>query len=148
MINPSSLTHARSSAINYLSKREHSELELRHKLTHKGFETNIIDQVLSQLQIDNLLSNERFVEAYVHSRIKKGFGPLRIQQELRERGITGELQTEHLDTHDPVWITYARKAREKRFGQNWQGEREFGKQVRFLQYRGFTSSQIKAALAS
>ncbi len=145
MIDPSSSTQARYSAMDYLSRREHASLELRNKLVRKGFEENVVDSVLIQLQADNLLSDERFAESYVRLRMNKGFGPLRIQQELRERGITGDLLIGVLDTHDVIWKTLACQARQKRFGQSLpQGKREFGKQVRFLQSRGFSNSQIQA----
>jgi regulatory protein len=147
MINPSSVTQARSSAIKYLSIREHSYFELEQKLTRKGFEKKVIDSVLSQLQAGNLLSDERFAESYVRMRTQKGFGPLRIQQELRERGIAEELAKDVLETNETSWVTLARNARQKRFGEDLpKGQREFAKQARFLQYRGFAPSQIKDAL--
>ena len=141
MIEP--LAQARKSAIGYLSIREHASDELRQKLVKKGFVASVIDKVVIQLQADNLLSDERFVESYVRIRISKGFGPLRIQQELRERGISDEL----LNGRDEAWVTRARLARQKRFGEELpQGQRDLAKQIRFLQYRGFTSSQIRGAL--
>ncbi|MEN8219435.1 MAG: regulatory protein RecX [Pseudomonadota bacterium] len=147
MIDPSSLTQARSSAIGYLSRREHANLELRNKLTRKGFEQSVIDSVLKQLRAENLQSDERFVESYVRTRTHKGFGPLRIQQELRERGISDELLSGVLEADEAAWVTRARLARQKRFGQGLpQGKRELGKQIRFLQSRGFSSSQIRAAI--
>jgi len=144
MIEPFSVAQARNSAIGYLSIREHASDELRNKLLKKGFAASVIDKVVIQLQTDNLLSDERFVESYVRIRINKGFGPLRIQQELRERGISDEL----LNGLDEAWVTRARLARQKRFGQELpQGKRELAKQIRFLQYRGFTTSQIQGALS-
>ncbi|OAD20721.1 Regulatory protein RecX, partial [Candidatus Thiomargarita nelsonii] len=74
MIEPFSVAQARNSAIGYLSIREHASDELRHKLLKKGFAASVIDKVVIQLQTDNLLSDERFVESYVRIRINKGFG--------------------------------------------------------------------------
>ncbi len=143
MIDPASLTQARHSAIDYLSRREHASLELCHKLKRKGFEESVINRVLLQLQADNLLSDERFFECYVRMRTNKGFGPLRIQQELRERGIT-----QAVEINDDAWNTRAYQARKKRFGQAVpQDRREFSKYMRFLQSRGFTTSQIQNALS-
>ncbi|NJO15198.1 MAG: regulatory protein RecX [Thioploca sp.] len=132
----------------YLAQREHSRLELHHKLIKKGFDSTVIATVLTQLQTDNLLSDERFVENYLRTRINKGYGPLRIEQELRERGIASGLLNQTLNCHDPQWIVRAQQAWQKRFGQNLSPDRrEQAKQIRFLQYRGFTSSQIKAVLS-
>jgi len=148
MTEPSSLTQARCSAIEYLSRREHASLELRNKLTRKGFESSVIDCVLIQLRVDKLLSDERFVESYVRSRTHKGYGPLRIQHELQKRGIGREMLTHMLDSNDAAWIACARMARQKRFGADLpQNRREVGKQFRFLQNRGFTGYQIQVALS-
>jgi len=148
MIEPSSVKQAHHSAIDYLSRREHASQELHNKLLRKGFEEYVINRVLTQLRVDNLQSDERFAESYIRSRTNKGFGPLRIQQELRERGITEELLQDMLESSDTDWIKLARQAKQKRFGQNLpQNQRELAKQIRFMQYRGFTSSQVKAALS-
>lgn len=145
---PSSLTQARCRAIEYLARREHASLELRQKLVRKGFEQSVIDCVLIQLQADNLLSDERFVECFVRSQTNKGYGPLRIQQALKERGIGREMLTNVLDIGDSAWLKRARLVQEKRFRDLPQNKREQAKQFRFLQNRGFTGSQIQAALSS
>jgi len=133
--------------MDFLSRREYSRFELAQKLTRKSFESIIIDAVLLQLQIENLLSDQRFVESFVHSRIHKGYGPLHIQQALRQRGITGELLEQALENNDENWTELACRVRQKRFGdvlpKNWQ---EKIKQSRFLRYRGFSSVQIEIAL--
>ncbi|MDM8558548.1 regulatory protein RecX [Candidatus Parabeggiatoa sp. HSG14] len=149
MIDPFSLTQAHSSAIEYLSRREHASLELRQKLTRKGFDQSVIDNLVIQLQQNNLLSDARFAECYIRARINKGFGPLHIQQELLKRGIERELFSEMLNTNDVDWIKRVHLLREKRFGQDVpQSKRELDKQVRFLQYRGFTHFQIQSVLSS
>ncbi len=148
MIDPSSQTQARHSAMNYLAIREHSSLELRNKLLRKEFEVAVIDKVIIQLQLDNLQSDERFAESYIRMRTGKGFGPLKIQQELQKRGIGRELFTEFVNTSDSAWISRACQAREKRFGQNLpENKRELAKQFRFLKTRGFSHSHIKVALS-
>ena len=147
-INPSSLTQVRSRAMEYLARREHSRLELRNKLARKGFEPDLIDSVLTQLQADNLLSDERFFDSFVRSQTNKGYGPLRIQQELKQRGIDRDLLT-NLNANDTAWLQRTRQAREKRFGRELpQNPREQAKQMRFLQNIGFTGYQIQVALSS
>jgi len=144
---PNSPNQIRCSAIDYLSRREHSSLELKNKLIRKGFVEDIVDEVLAKLRIDKLLSDERFAESYIRSRVKKGFGPIRIKQELQQRGITGELVTELLNDNEDFWIINIQQAYKKRFGSSQpQTEKELAKQIRFLQSRGFTSSQIKTVL--
>lgn len=134
-------------ALNCLARREYAHLELRRKLLSKGFEAQMIDQVLIQLQANHLLSDERFLENFVRTRTNQGYGPMRIQQECQQRGLTKEFISETLDIHNAVWIDRAQEVRQKKFGQTLPRDaREKMKQMRFLQYRGFTNTQIKAVL--
>lgn len=106
----------------------------------------VIDEVLKRLVAERLLSDERFAAAYTTSRINKGFGPLRIQSELRERGIDDALTSQVLSQQDVCWNAHAETVRRKRFSRQIPDEySERAKQMRFLQYRGFSSEQIRQA---
>jgi regulatory protein len=133
----------RATALNLLARREHSERELRRKLLAKGFDQTDIQTTLSALINEGLLSNTRFIEAYVHHRRQKGYGPLRIQAELNARGISEDLIEHHLNIADNAWLTHAHHVWKKRFKGTFP--RDFkarAQQMRFLQYRGFTAEQI------
>jgi len=68
---------------------------------------------------------------------------LRIQAELRQRGIDDELIADHVDPHEQQWSDSIRDVWHKRFGDNIPADiKERARQTRFLQYRGFTSEQI------
>ena len=137
----------RATAMDLLARREHSSKELRRKLISRHYEGLVIDEVLASLVHERLLSNERFAEGYVYFRSKKGFGPVRLRQELRERGIDDELIECHLDGIE--WQQLAVTTWKKKFGvvmpEDYQAQT---KQMRFLQYRGFTTEQIQAVLKS
>jgi SOS response regulatory protein OraA/RecX len=62
--------------------------ELARKLRARGYAADAIDAVLDQLERDDLLSESRLVEHYVAERLHKGFGPVRIRFELREKGLS------------------------------------------------------------
>ncbi len=139
----------RRTAMNLLSRREHSTRELKRKLKVRGMEGAAVDQVLATLQQQQLLSDERFVEMLVHSRVGKGQGPLRIQGELREHGVSDELVSAAVDVNDPQWHGKIKEVRHKRFGASMPANvSERAKQIRFLQYRGFTPEQIHAVFKS
>jgi regulatory protein len=125
-------------AIAALARREHSRLEMRRKLKSKGFEASEIDTAIQQLCENNLLSDERFSESYINMRRQRGYGPLRIAQELRERGIDDELISAFVDTHDPAWRELMRRQYIKKYGQTRASEyAEKVKRARYLQTRGF-----------
>jgi regulatory protein len=134
-----------ATALRLLARREHSELELRHKLAGRRFGDELIDTVVAELAAQGLLSDRRFAEAYVRGRFERGFGPQRIQSELRERGVATDLVAETLAELSGTWVDSARLQRNKRFGAGLpEDARERARQMRFLQQRGFTGDQIRA----
>ncbi len=139
---------ARLAAMRLLTRREHSCQELKQKLQHKGFDAALAEKVTAQLQQEGLLSDARFAESYLRSRFNKGYGPIRIQQELKQRGAGEEIISATVIEDDPDWFELARRVREKRFGKALPGSLpERMKQQRFLQYRGFNQQQLKYALS-
>jgi regulatory protein len=141
------MTEIREKALDLLARREHSRLELGRKLKTRGFNENEIEAVLDGLKNSGLQSDERFVESYITSRKNKGYGLVRIRQELKERGVASELIEDYLFKDDEQWIFLAQKVKLKRFGSKQPSDfKEKAKQSVFLQYRGFTSDQIKQIL--
>ena len=131
--------------MDYLARREHSELELARKLTGRGFDPELVEATLADLVAERLLSNTRFVEAFVHSRFQRGSGPQKIHAELRGRGVDEGLISDWLDACGKQWLDLVREVREKKFGAAMPADfRERSRQMRFLQQRGFTSEQISS----
>jgi regulatory protein len=139
------LKQCRASAMNLLARREHSVKELHQKLLSRDFEAEVVDAALMALIAERLLSNDRFVESYVRSKINSGIGPLRLRQELREHGIASDEIEASLRGHE--WRRLAVEVRQKRFGAALPDKyEERAKQMRFLQYRGFNAEQISSAM--
>jgi regulatory protein len=137
-----------ATALRLLARREHSEFELRHKLIGRHFSDSIVESVVMQLVDEGLLSDQRFAEVYARSRFERGYGPLRIRAELRERGVSGDLAEQMLAGLSQCWVESAGRQRSKRFGRHFPNDyRERTKQMRFLQQRGFSSDQIQAVFA-
>ena len=130
-------------ALNLLAQREHSRLELHHKLSRRGYAPAVIAVVLEHLVAEDLLNEHRYAELYAHSRFDKGYGPVRIQLELRGRGVGGEIITAVLADLEEYWMPKLAELQRKRFGtvipRDVAGRAQ---QIRFLRQRGFTSEQI------
>ncbi|MBF8269906.1 MAG: regulatory protein RecX [Gammaproteobacteria bacterium] len=127
-----------------LARREHSTRELERKLGVREFGPEAIARVIGQLRREGLQSDRRFTDSYIHSRIEKGYGPSRIAMELRDKGIGAELIEELLTIREADWPACVERVREKKFGHTKPGNfREQARQARFLQYRGFSSEQIR-----
>lgn len=132
------MSNALESAVRILTRREHSAKELSGKLKQKGFSQEEINEVLASCQRLNLQSDERFVECYVRSRIRQGYGPLKITQELQSKGVDSNLIYKEIKQEESNWLTHALAVWEKKCkGQVNLSFQEIQKQQRFLLYRGF-----------
>jgi regulatory protein len=139
----------RELALRLLARREHSVLELHHKLIRRGFTATQIIPVLKQLVTEGLLSDARYAEVYAHQRVDKGYGPLRIESELRERGVAEEVVSATLEHFHGVWMEKLTALHRKRFAAvNFDHSAEQARQIRFLRQRGFTLEQIRCLLRS
>ena len=134
-------------ALRLLARREYSEFELRQKLNARGFDADTIEQTLTECRRQNLVSDERFVEALVHQRKRRGYGPLRIRDDLRKRGVGNDLLAEYVDMESPDWLNSLHEVRLKKFGDRPPDNyREWTRQARFLQSRGFSVEQIRQVM--
>jgi regulatory protein len=134
-------------ALRLLVRREHSERELCFKLEQRDFDAAVIDTVLAQLIDEGYVSNARFAEVFVRSRHERGTGPLKIRAELRERGVDESLVEDAFRELAADWFEAASRQRDKRFGATPpQDFQERARQMRFLQQRGFSGEQARAAM--
>ncbi len=100
----------------------------------------------SALVDDGLLSEQRFIDSFLASYTRRGHGPLWLRAELERRGIAGAQVAEALAGQEVDWAAEARAVREKRFGPDLPADyKERARQSRFLQYRGFSAEQLRAA---
>lgn len=144
------LARLRFSALDTLGRREHSRRELAAKLSAK-FDLPVnapeLQTCLDKLAIDGYQSDERFAEIFVRSRRARGYGPLFIEQELRQRGVGAELITAAVNRSDVEWLVLASEQKRKKFGVGAvTALKEKAKIIHFLRYRGFLQPQVDAAL--
>ena len=134
---------ARNTAMDLLSRREHSRSELVEKLRQREFDAEAIEQALDYLQQQGLQSDQRYAESYVYQRAQKGFGPLKIEYELRQRGIADHIIESVMQPEQESWSERMRQQRARKFGDRLPEEyAEKMKQARFLQNRGFSPELV------
>ncbi len=136
--------HCYQSAIGLLARREHSRLELINKLRTKPFSEGVdLPSLCDKLEQADYLSDERFAEMFVRSRVARGQGEMKIRYELRQRGVKEYLVDAALQEEGADWLLLAREQREKRFGQEIPTDfKERGRQSRFLVGRGFSGDVL------
>ena len=128
----------RKAALDLLARREHGVAELRAKLADREFAPDEIEATLTTLQREGLLSESRFLEAFVASHARRGHGPVWIRAELERKGIAGEAIREALEAAEVDWDAEAEAVRVKRFGPEPPADfKARARQARFLQYRGY-----------
>jgi len=138
---------AEATAVRLLARREHSVEELRRKLQSRSYPESVVDFVVTRLTTKRLVSDDRFTSSFVHHHAQRGQGPIRIRAELRQQGIANEAIESALEIADIDWIAQVQAVRRRKFGGALpRSLPERAKQARFLQYRGFSADQIRAAL--
>lgn len=128
----------RKAALDLLARREHGVAELRAKLADREFPADEIEATLAALQAEGLLSEARFLEAFVASHARRGHGPVWIRAELERKGVAGEAIRQAIEAAEVDWEAEAEAVRVKRFGPEPPADFQAkARQARFLQYRGF-----------
>jgi len=135
-----SLTEMRAFAYRLLGRREYSVFELDRRIRQKWLEATEVDELIAALVEENLVSDERYAEAFVRFRIQRYQGPLKIKAALRTKGISDALISRELNAHSEEWTELAAQWLER---QN-PGSIDFEKKKKYyrrLTSRGFTHDQ-------
>ncbi|HVK34008.1 MAG TPA: recombination regulator RecX [Burkholderiaceae bacterium] len=148
----------RARALQWLSQREHSRLELRRKLLRAARQRDAdaaaddteaidrgaeVDALLDWLVANRYLSEARFVESRVHARSAR-FGNRRIAQELAQHGA--ELDAGTAEQLKASELGRARAVWQRKFGAEPADAAARAKQMRFLAGRGFSAEVIRRVL--
>lgn len=139
-------------ALSLLARREHSQAELRRKLSARGYPQADIEAALTDLAEQGLQDDARFAESYVRSRYQRGQGSRKITAALYERGVAGELVQRAVYENQLDWQALAAEVYAKKYpaAKSLAGgtlsATEQAKRARFLRQRGFSDAHIWALL--
>lgn len=142
------LVAIRRTAMDLLARREHGRVELTRKLLQRGACPEMIDVALDRLTEDNLLSESRYLESYISYRARSGYGPLRIREELNQRGLARSDIEQALRECGFNWQEQLEDTWRRKFsGQLPEDARERARQGRFLSYRGYSLDMVGRLLS-
>lgn len=138
----------RDSVFRLLSRREHSYQELQRKLIQKRWPTKMVDEILADFKEKGWQSDERFAEIFIREKVSQKQGRLKIlAQATQQKGLSIELVERLLEEMEIDWFSLCSELKERRFGDEPpKDQKQWMKQVRFLQQRGFNSEQIFACV--
>jgi len=133
--------------VGLLARREHSEFELRQKLTTREFDADAIEQAIIRLLDKDYLSDARFAQSTCRYRVNRGYGWRYIANELKQKGVCSTIIQQLQNNCEIDWYLQAELAYNKRFGESKVAappacQKDKAKRIRFLQYRGFSSDEI------
>lgn len=106
----------RRAAMDLLAQREHGRVELTRKLRQRGAPPEMIDSALDRLADEGLLSESRYLESFIASRARGGYGPQRIREELAQRGLPRGDIDQALRDADIDWGEQLREVWQRKFG--------------------------------
>ena len=134
----------RSDAVALLARREHSQSELRRKLSQRTYDERTIAPVLATLVEERLLSDERFAEAYIRSRFRRG-GESRtaLLRGLAQRGVGDDVARAAVaayETDNPGCFAAALDRALERLPARTRNDR--ARAVRMLSRRGYPVSDV------
>jgi len=132
-------------ATDLVTRREHSARELRGKLAVRGYSAAEASGAISQLQSRDYQSDDRFAASLARRRAGQGYGPRRIQAELKSHGLADAAIREVLATLDEDWNTIAGAQLRKRYGTRAAADHEErSARAGFLLRRGFDPATVRA----
>jgi regulatory protein len=133
-------------ALRYLAYCPRSEAEVKRYLSRRGCAPGAADSAIEKLHSLHYLNDETFAHTWALGRAQgRGYGPRRIEQELRIKGIGQALIREALrEAFGEVDETErAKRLLTKHFkGGDYAEAKTLRRAVAFLQRRGYSSKVI------
>lgn len=125
-------------ALNFLSYRVRTEIEIRRNLAKHDTPENVVEDVLERLRRNRLVDDSSFAQTWVENRSDfRPRGRRALHSELRQKGIADEIIQEALQGLDePALALRAAEKNARKYRQlDWPEFRQ--KLLGFLARRGF-----------
>ena len=132
-------------AANILSMRPYSRAGLRRRLEEKGVDPDDAEYAVQYLTELRLLDDESYARELCRSGKSKGWGAMRIRQELRRKGIDEETAQQVLEGFSPDEQKLQRFIR-SRIGEQKPDRAALRRISDGLYRRGFSWDEINEAI--
>ena len=150
LLDQEELLNAKQDAFNLLSYRQRSIQELKERLLRKDYGIEIVNQVINILNRLEYLDDEEFAISWIKDRITKGYGPYRIRQQLKEKGVNVNIIEQGLSEEYSSQLEYnlasdlAAKKRSRYSDEDYHEQRY--KLSKVLERKGFSFEIINLVL--
>ncbi len=139
-------------ALKVLTRRDHSEAELRRKMADRGISAVTVDDIICRLKQAGYLDDRRYALRWAESAVRngKGYG-YRLRCELSRRGIADDIaagvaeqMSAEYDEAETIRALATRKF--AGFGPRIVDQRQKRRIIGYLQRRGFSLTAILQVL--
>lgn len=135
--------------LRLLARREHSQQELLDKLQLKGYGKPECQAVIGLLAQDNWQNDGRYAENYGRSCVQRGYGPIYIKHQLRQRGLEAIDLDNIVQQTAGSWAVLLEQVYQKKYGNKpITDNNDKAKRQRFLLQRGFSQALVNSVLNS
>lgn len=127
----------KSYAFKLLSKRDYFSYELKQKLLSKGFDKEEVDRVISYLEEEGYIDDEKLKERLKEKYLQKGKSSLYIRKKLYSKKGESDISISFEEEVEAALYNLRYK---------YKKGKDYKEIVKFLSYRGFRYDVIKEAL--
>jgi regulatory protein len=137
-------------AENFCAYQERSQKEIRYKLLDWGMRGDELEEIITELILNNFLNEERFAKTYTSGKFNiKKWGRIKIKQGLKLKGVPEKLIQKALYSLDDddymMTLQLLAEKKEQMLNEKDKIKRKF-KLISYLQGRGFERDLIYEAL--
>ena len=132
-------------ALGLLARREHSARELATKLALRGHAAGEAAPAIDRLKDQHYQSDDRFAASLAHRRAAQGYGPRRIEAELKSHRLGDATIGAAIGDLDIDWIASAASQLRRQPVAGVQPDpAERARRAAFLLRRGFDPATVRA----
>ena len=133
-------------AVNMIASRPLSQKELKKRLVQKGSDEEDAEAAVEWLADLGAVNDEAYASALVRHYSARGYGPMRLREEMHRRGVPKELWDAALEERSDSGEILDALIRKKCKG-NLDDPKERKRISDALMRRGFSWSEVKSALS-
>jgi len=140
-----------NSALNYISRRERSSLEVRdYLIERRGYASETVSEIVQKLISNRWIDDQRLAEILARAEWRKSKGTRTIQQKLKQKGLhltESELNTILEEDQHTDALKLASHWVRRKYPEYHRDPRERQKAFQGLVRRGFSFDIAKRALS-
>ncbi len=127
-------------AMRWLAKREYCCADMRLRLQGKGFDADVVEAAMQWLLAQNVLSEQRYADAFMRQQLRRGYTPEMIRRRLQQSGV--DAPTTEDAAFDAVQACRRLLQRRDPQGRRFGDRKVRLRLIRYLQGRGYPLSLI------